>query len=69
VPNAKAGAVTRFGSNVGYSNYLISQAFGHAQQDPLPDGFMGIYYDSLNNVFYLAIRANNAWKTVLLSAL
>jgi hypothetical protein len=64
VPNAKAGAVTRFNSGAGTGTWTISNAFGNAQASPLPDGFMGIYYDTTTQKYFLVTWVNSlgVWK-------
>jgi hypothetical protein len=59
-----AGALTRYASGLGYSNGLLDEAFGR----DLADGFVGVYYDSLNLRFYVVTRANSGWKGVVLTS-
>jgi len=68
----RAGTITRFGSGAGTTTYLINQAFGNTSQNPLPDGFVGIYYDSraTEQKYYLVswINSLGVWKKVELTS-
>jgi len=69
VPNDRnqAGTVTRYGTGDGYNDSFLNNAFGHDETHaPLPDGFMGVYYDSSDPQFYLVTRADDQWKSVAL---